>query len=329
MGTTDRDARDIVVSVIIPAYNEEEYIYDCVASVLNQKFDKVFEVIACDDSSSDKTYEILESLETDREKLRVLQNSKNRGIIDTVNRLTEAASGEFLLRIDADSVLLSGTIRGMYNNFNSGTDLVFGRVEVKNTTHLHPTAAAISKRRGRGTWYGGACIGVDRKKFIDTGGFKKTMIGAEVQELKQRASLHNWNIARLDEHGVKSNFPVELRPVLRRKFDSGRTHINQYIEVPETYNIWELRGPIFWTFLLILAVASTFIPSLLGGIFLLFLLPLYQYSKDAKLAVAISGRRSFALLYPAYQILSAVLRTVGVWSTIDNVFILLSQRYLT
>lgn len=327
MGTTSRSDNNVVVSVIIPAYNEEEYVQDCVVSVFDQQFDQEFEVLVCDDSSSDQTYEVLKSLEVNREELQVLKNSENRGIIDTVTRLTETASGRFLLRIDADSVLLPGTIQAMYDAFDGDADLVFGRVEVKNTNYLHPTAAAIGKRRGRGTWYGGACIGVNREKFVSTGGFKTNMVGAEVQELKQRARLHDWTVIRLDKHGVESNFPVEIWSVLRRKLDSGRTHINQYIEAPETYSIWELRGAIFWTVIFILTILSILIPPSSPAL-LLLLLPIYQYSGDVRLAVAISGRKSFILLYPAYQMLSGILRAIGVWSTIDNVFILLWQKYL-
>lgn len=328
MGVYRKESSEVAVSIIIPAYNEREYIYDCVMSVVRQRCKKDFEILVCDDSSSDGTRELLAMLEDEQSQVTVLRNSENRGIIGTVNRLTEAANGDFLLRIDADSVLLPGTVRAMYDAFNSGAKLVFGRVEVKNTCHLHPTAATIGKIQGRGTWYGGACIGVDRAEFVRTGGFKRSMVGAEVQELKQRASTHEWTVVRLDDYGVESNFPTKLRPVLRRKFDAGRTHINQYVEEPETYSLWELRGPIFWTVLLVLGAGSVLLTQLAVVPLLLLLIPMYQYSSDAKLAAEISGRRSFIVLYPLYRILGGVLRTFGVWTAIDNVFALLWKKYL-
>lgn len=327
MSTHDRTDGDPDVSVIIPAYNEEEYIHDCITSVLDQQSELTFEVLVCDDDSTDATQTILESIADDKSKLRILQNSQNKGIIGTVNRLSTAANGDFLLRIDADSVLLPGTLQSMYEEFNSGSDLVFGRIEVNNTDHLHPAAAAIGKHRGRSTWYGGACIGVDHAEFISTGGFKDSMVGAEVQELKQRAKTHDWTVARLENHGVKSNFPVNIYPVLRRKFDSGRTHITQYVDSPGSYSIWELRGPVFWTTLFLVIIASVFVPYLLFISACLSLIPIYQYSADAQLAVEVSGRQSFLILYPVYQLIGAILRTLGVWTAADKVIILLREKY--
>lgn len=328
MGGNSRQSNEVAVSVIIPAYNEQEYIRDCVMSVVRQQGEVDLEVLVCDDASSDETQTTLASLKEDYDIITILRNSRNKGIIETVNRLTEAANGDFLLRIDADSVLLPGTVQAMYDAFDAGKELVFGRIEVKNTRYLHPAAAAIGKMQGRGTWYGGACIGIDRAEFLRTGGFKQSMVGAEVQELKQRASAHSWSVARLDDYGVESNFPTELWPVLRRKFDSGRTHINQYVEEPQSYTLWELRGPMFWTFLLSLGAGSVLVPPLAVVALLIFLIPVYQYSGDAKLAAEISGRRSFVALYPLYQILAGVLRTLGVWTAIDNVFALLWKKYL-
>lgn len=317
---------DIVISIIIPAYNEQDYIRECVKSVLRQSCEQGFEVLVCDDKSSDRTGEILTSLSKEEERLQILHNSTNEGIIRTVKRLTEKANGEFLLRIDADSVLFPGTLQAMYEKFDSGVDLVFGRVNVRNTGSLHPTAVAIGKQRGRGTWYGGACIGVNHSKFVQTGGFKENMKGAEVQELKQRAEIHDWTISRLDEYGVESNFPTELWPVLRRKFDSGRTHVTQYVDAPQSFSIWELRGPIFWTVFLGVSLSSLFVTPLGVLAALMFLLAVYHYSKDAKLAVSISGRPSFLVLYPVYQIISGVLRTAGVWTRIDSVLAILGEK---
>ena len=328
MDAPEESTTETDLSVIIPAYNEGEYIGECLESVLTQKADVDYNVFVCDDRSTDNTAEIVRRIEDGRQNVHLIQHSENKGIIDTVKTLTDAADGDFLLRIDADSVLIPGTLQAMYDAFDGGADLVFGRIEVKNTTHLHPAAAAVGKSRGRSTWYGGACIGVDRAKFVTTGGFKESMVGAEVQELKQRARDRGWEVARLDEYGVKSNFPVKLRPVLRRKFDSGRTHVNQYIGSPDTYSIWELRGPIFWTTFFIVGAGSLLFTPLSVLSAIMILIPISQYIRDARLAAKISGQRSFLLLYTVYQIVGAILRTFGVWRNIDTVFDLLMKKYI-
>ena len=66
------------VSVIIPVFNKEEYIEDCLESVLNQSFNAL-EVICIDDSSEDNSSNILKEFEIRDSKLRVIKNKENLG----------------------------------------------------------------------------------------------------------------------------------------------------------------------------------------------------------------------------------------------------------
>lgn len=66
------------ISVIVPAYNIEEYIARCLLSLLNQSF-KDYEIIIIDDGSTDKTSEIIDYYSVKYERIRVL-HTQNAGV---------------------------------------------------------------------------------------------------------------------------------------------------------------------------------------------------------------------------------------------------------
>jgi glycosyltransferase involved in cell wall biosynthesis len=87
------------VSVVMAAYNEEEYIAEAIESILYQTYDDL-EFIIVDDGSEDATIEIIESYDDSR--LRVLQNNSNKGLPASLNRGINASQGTYIARMDAD-----------------------------------------------------------------------------------------------------------------------------------------------------------------------------------------------------------------------------------
>jgi len=97
-----------LVSVFIPTYNREKYVFESVCSILNQSF-KDFELIVVDDGSTDHTRDILASIKDER--LKVYFNDKNMGIPYTRNRGIELASGEYFALLDSDDVATVDRLR--------------------------------------------------------------------------------------------------------------------------------------------------------------------------------------------------------------------------
>lgn len=87
------------LSVIIPAYNVEEYIEECIQSVLNQ-IQKNIEVIIINDGSTDSTADKLSSYQ-EIENVKII-HQENQGLSITRNRGIELAKGEYLHFLDAD-----------------------------------------------------------------------------------------------------------------------------------------------------------------------------------------------------------------------------------
>ncbi len=96
-----------LVSIILPAYNCEKYITSSVASILEQVYDN-FELIIVNDGSTDKTNEILSSLNDQR--IRILENHGNKGLIFSLNRAIDEAKGEYIARMDADDIAVNDRI---------------------------------------------------------------------------------------------------------------------------------------------------------------------------------------------------------------------------
>ena len=89
------------ISVIIPTYNDEQYIKETVESILNQSFTDI-EVIVGDDCSTDNTYNILKSIKDDR--LKCFTRNENKGQWYTLNECLSMATGEYIAVSDDDDV---------------------------------------------------------------------------------------------------------------------------------------------------------------------------------------------------------------------------------
>ncbi len=92
--------KDNLVSVIIPVYNAEEYVRDAVESICRQTYPNL-EIIIIDDGSTDKSLEILRSIQDPRIKL---VSRENKGLIATLNEGVTLSSGQYIARMDADDI---------------------------------------------------------------------------------------------------------------------------------------------------------------------------------------------------------------------------------
>jgi len=93
------------LSVIIPCYKFEEYIEECVNSVLNQQVDFEYEIIVRDDGSNDNTYNIIHSKFSHLKNLKLLDNSVNYGVSHNPIILNKECKGEYVFYIDGDDYL--------------------------------------------------------------------------------------------------------------------------------------------------------------------------------------------------------------------------------
>ena len=104
-----------LVSVVIPAYNCQDTINECVNSILNQNKDDV-EIIIVDDGSTDATASIVDKVSERSQAVHVL-HIENGGPGQARNFGMERARGSILVFLDSDDVLLEGSIDNIVKNF--------------------------------------------------------------------------------------------------------------------------------------------------------------------------------------------------------------------
>ena len=90
-----------LVSVLMTSYNREKYIGLAIESVLNSTYQN-WELIICDDCSSDGTVEIAKSFAKKDARIRVYINERNLGDYPNRNRAAQYAVGTYLKYVDAD-----------------------------------------------------------------------------------------------------------------------------------------------------------------------------------------------------------------------------------
>jgi glycosyltransferase involved in cell wall biosynthesis len=97
------------VSVCIPTYNGKEYLNECIASILAQTFTD-FEVVVCDDESSDGTLEIAQQLADEDPRFRVIANPRRFGLVGNWNNCIEQARGEWIKFVFQDDIIMPSCI---------------------------------------------------------------------------------------------------------------------------------------------------------------------------------------------------------------------------
>ncbi len=99
------------LSIIIPVYNAEKYLENCLNSVFNQQLNASdYEVIAVDDGSKDNSFSILKEYEKVHPNLVVL-TQENKGEAETRNRAIALAKGTYIGFVDSDDEIESNTLK--------------------------------------------------------------------------------------------------------------------------------------------------------------------------------------------------------------------------
>lgn len=103
----------VKVSVVIPVYNAEKYLRQCLDSVLGQSLREI-EVICVDDGSTDGSIEILREYSERDRRFTALYNPENKHAGICRNLGLEKARGEYVLFLDSDDWILEGSLERIY-----------------------------------------------------------------------------------------------------------------------------------------------------------------------------------------------------------------------
>lgn len=183
------------ISVIVAAYNQEQYLGRCLRSLLHQTLPHDdYEIIVVDDGSTDRTSYALELFCDPFESVvKVLTNKKNLGLPASLNRAIQKASAPLIVRVDSDDFVNSNFLNFLYVYLESNSEvdavacdylLVDDEEDVieKANSSENPIACGILFRKSQ---------------LIEIGLYDETFLRHEERDLRLRFEK-KYRISRLD-----------------------------------------------------------------------------------------------------------------------------------
>lgn len=155
----------VKISVIIPVYNAENYIEDCIKSVLSQTF-SAFELLLVNDGSTDNSSSLIKKSAESDSRIRVIEK-ENGGAASARNRGFKEAAGEYIYFLDADDSIAPDALEKLYSEAEKNeADLVFfdaymiknGETSTDNYSHKEkypplPGKTVLSKMIANGDFH--------------------------------------------------------------------------------------------------------------------------------------------------------------------------------
>ena len=187
--------KDIEISIIIPAYNEEKYLEKTINSIRNQDF-KNYEIIVVCNGCTDQTEKIAK-------KYSKTFSIKNPNIAEARNEGARKAKGKKLVFLDADTLLYS---REILENIAKEKAVIGTCIGKPSNNKLNYRLYGYLKNIASLFGMVNGITFCDRKTFFDAGGYNKNKIPAENNDL----------INKMKQHGKFKVLPLYVVNSMRR-----------------------------------------------------------------------------------------------------------------
>ena len=120
------DEYEYKVSVVVIVYNTEEFLEECMDSLVNQTLDDI-EIICVNDESKDGSLNILRKYAKKYDNIKII-NQKNQGGANAGNNGLKVAKGEYVTMIDSDDIVVLDAYEKLYNKAKeTDSDIVSGK----------------------------------------------------------------------------------------------------------------------------------------------------------------------------------------------------------
>ncbi len=156
--------QQLLVSIVMPAYNAEKYIAESVNSILSQSYQN-FELLIADDCSTDRTKELLSTFNDSR--ILFYHNESNLGYLKTCNKLFSLCKGELVTFQDADDISVPDRIEKQVNEFLKDKEL---GICTSNSVMIDSAGKKIMSRQ----W------AIDYEKFRNDADYEALLCGATI-----------------------------------------------------------------------------------------------------------------------------------------------------
>ena len=164
------------VSVLMATRNGERYVRNAINSILNQTFTN-FELVICNDHSSDSTQQILEEFANADSRIKVIRNTGRGGLMRSLNLGLNVCQGKFIARMDDDDVSHNDRLQVEVEFLNSHPDinLVGTNVDVYDKDGVYGHIKKVAYPSSTDIWRGNVFVHptvMFRKSMVDViGGY--------------------------------------------------------------------------------------------------------------------------------------------------------------
>ena len=143
------------LSIIVPVYNVEKYIKQCLESIFNQGLEEdSFEVIVVNDGTQDRSIDIISDLLAFHNNLRIIEQS-NQGLSVARNNGLKAAKGEYVFFVDSDDVVMNNSLHSVLDMaICNAADMVVCNFLRKNDEDIESASFKISDTKSVCIWTG-------------------------------------------------------------------------------------------------------------------------------------------------------------------------------
>jgi glycosyltransferase involved in cell wall biosynthesis len=117
---------DPFVSICIPTYNGERFLKECIDSCIDQTYPN-YEIIVCDDGSSDGTVSMIEKYAATSNKIRLFKNEKNLGLVGNWNNCVEKARGKWIKFVFQDDYISRNCLQDFVAEIDPKTQLIVSK----------------------------------------------------------------------------------------------------------------------------------------------------------------------------------------------------------
>lgn len=133
------------VSIILPVYNAEKTLHQCMESLLKQTLSDI-EIICIDDCSTDRSPEILRTFQASDNRISLYQNTHNMGLGSNRNQGISKARGTYIFHVDPDDIVPAEALEKLYKHAEQfGGDMIKGAYVFSQT--VHGQSAPVSNTR--------------------------------------------------------------------------------------------------------------------------------------------------------------------------------------
>jgi len=305
------------LSVIIPVYNSEKTVRECVSSILNSDFDRDFEVVVVDDGSTDRSIEKIKNL-----NVRIVRQ-ENKGAAAARNTGARHTRSNLLVFVDSDVTFFKDTLRRIYGHLaKDDVDYVSVRYSKRplNQGCIHRYKAladysyyydfAYTKEQKRGlirqTNISGGTEGYKKRIFDELGGFDEKVKGANIEREKLIAKLAQGNNMIADGKIRTNHYYPGFRKITKEYFK--RTFHSMDLAVNKNYYSQPYMRQN--SFRVALGALSAIMLTLSSALFLIFgyiwpfglTLAVFLSYLSAHLNMFITAYREYGFLFTLYTL---------------------------